>query len=227
MNRFSLYNKIYSIVGSSTILFLLSACGSSSSVNTPSDISCDIIIDKNYYTICYDYTLKGARSVTYSLDTNQVNLLNIEKREDFYIEESIPKPYRSRYSDYTGSGYDRGHLASDASFDWSEESLKSVYSMANIVPQEPDLNRYSWIDTEKLEREKAKEFKKVQVKIIVNYSDNPMQIGENAISVPRGFYKSISNKDFNYEECFYYENIPYNISTDTIDEHKIECSTVP
>ncbi len=224
MNRFLLSTKTYSIVGSSTILFLLSACGSS--INSPSNISCDIIINKNYYTICYDYTLKGARSVSYSLDASKVNLLNIQEREDFYTEESIPQLYRSRYSDYTGSGYDRGHLASDASFDWSEEALKSVYSMANIVPQEPDVNRYSWIDTEKLERKKAKEYQTVEVKIVVEYSDNPMQIGEDAISVPSGFYKTISNKEFNYNECFYYENIPYDKETDSLNNHKVVCSRV-
>ena len=223
MNRFSLS----SIVGSSSaILLSLSACSSISSVNAPDNLICDIIIDKTYYQICYDYTLKGARSVSYNLDGHKVDLLNIEERETFYTEETVPSLYQSKYSDYTGSGYDRGHLANDASFDWSEASLKSVYSMANIIPQEPDVNRYSWIDTENLEREKAKEFQTVHVMIIVEYSDNPMQIGEDSISVPMGFYKTISNEDFNYEECFYYENIPYDTSTDSIDDHKVLCSEV-
>ena len=223
MNKYLLNSKSYSIVLSSTILFLLSACG----VNTPppnsSNLDCDIIIDKQYYQICYDYTLKGAKSVTYSLDAEKVDLLNIKERDFFYKEPTIEERYASAYSDYTGSGYDRGHLANDASFDWSKDSLHSVYSMANIVPQNSDVNRYSWIDTENLEREKAREYGTVVVYIEVRYSDNPMQIGKDEISVPSGFYKSISNEEKNYEECFYYENIPYDVSSDTLENHKVDC----
>ncbi|MEA3227957.1 MAG: DNA/RNA non-specific endonuclease [Campylobacterota bacterium] len=225
MNRYLLYSKSYSIVFSSAILLLLSSCGS----NHPSVTSttqCDIKIDKRYYEICYDYTLKGARSLSYSLDAQNIERLNIEDRPSFYQERLLPEKYRSSYDDYIGTDYDRGHLASDASFDWSESSLKSVYSMANIVPQHSELNRYSWVDTENLEREKAQEYGTVEVYIEVDYSDNPMQIGENFISVPSGFYKNISNKNYGYEECFYYENIPYDISTDTIDNHKVLCRNV-
>ncbi len=223
MSRFLLYSKLNSIVFSSTILFFFSACGTTQPPLQYSNSDCDFIIDKQYYEICYDYALKGARSVSYSLDADNVDKLNIEQRPSFYKESSISETYASSYSDYTGSGYDRGHLANDASFDWSDKSLYSVYSMANIVPQNPNVNRYSWIDTENLERAKAKEYGSVDIYIEVRYSDNPMQIGENEISVPSGFYKSISNEEYSYNECFFYENIPYDISSDTLDSHKVNC----
>lgn len=71
---------------------------------------CDQIIEKNFLTICYDYNLKAPKAVGYTLRGDQVNELNIEERPYFKIEPTIAKEYRASYSDYTHSGYDRGHL---------------------------------------------------------------------------------------------------------------------
>jgi endonuclease G len=152
---------------------------------------------------------------------------NIEERDDFYIEPTLDRKYASSSDDYIGSGYDRGHLASDASFDYSEDALHSVYSMANIIPQNPTVNREEWIDTEYYEREKAKEYGSVDVVISVIYPDNPMQIGEDFISVPSGFYKMIKNDDNDFQECFFYENIPVSSSeSSTLDDNKVVCNDV-
>jgi len=216
---------IYKILTPIILITLFSGC-SDEQIDSANITQCDIIIDKNYYEICYDYKLKGALFVSYQLDGSLVDNPNITQRESFYSEDEIPKEYQSSYYDYIGSGYDRGHLASDASFDYSEDSLYSVYSMANIIPQDPDVNRYSWIDTENLEREKAHQYNYVDVVIGVVYSDNPQQIGEDFISVPSGFYKKISSLDGDYEECFYYENIPYDIYDDSLENHKVECDSL-
>ena len=203
-------------------VFFLSAC-STNAENLNSSVSCDQIIDKEYYEICYDYEYKGALFVSYHLEGDKVYANNIEQRDNFYIEGSLPREYASSSDDYTGSGYDRGHLASDASFDYSSDALHSVYSMANIVPQDPELNRELWIDTEYYERQKAKEFGSLDVTIGVVYPQNPMQIGEDFISVPSRFYKAISNTEYNFEECYSYENIPSSID-ESLESHKVECS---
>ena len=113
--------------------------------------NCDQIIDKQVYTICYDYNAKGAKYVSYTLDGDEVNAVNIKKRSSFYTEKNLPKKYRSHTKDYTHSGYDRGHLANDASFDYSKKVVRKTYSMANIIPQAPQINRKTWIKAEKLE----------------------------------------------------------------------------
>ena len=227
----------YKILLVPNILFLI-ACSDISnppvSESTTASISssgitivCDVIIDKNYYQICYDNSLKGALFVSYTLQGSQVDSMNIKDRPSFYTETTLPYQYSSAYKDYTGSGYDRGHLANDASFDWSIAALYSTYSLANIIPQEPDVNRYAWIDTENLEREKAQIYNSVEVIIGVAYSDNPMRIGANDIAVPTGFYKSIYNANQGYQECFFYENIPIaEAEKDTLNNHKVSCATL-
>jgi len=189
--------------------------------------NCNQIIDKKVYIICYDYKNKGAKYVGYRLDGDKVNKLNIKKRVKFYTEKNIPKRYRSRSKDYTHSGYDRGHLANDASFDWSKSSQRKTYSMANIIPQAPNINRRTWIKAEKLERAVAVKLGSVDVLNGVVYSNNPKTIGKNKISVPIGFWKMIYNDKKGYKKCFYYQNdLSISSKGDKLSNHLIECKNI-
>ena len=51
--------------------------------------SCNQILDKEFLTICYDYNLKVAKSVAYTLYGDLVNELNIQERPSFYVEREI------------------------------------------------------------------------------------------------------------------------------------------
>ncbi len=101
---------------------------------------CSQVVDKEFFKVCYSYDLNGGLKLLHiDWTADLVNELNIKERPKFYEEEQLPEEYRAEYSDYTHSGYDRGHMAPDASFDWSIESLEATYSMANIIPQVPEV----------------------------------------------------------------------------------------
>lgn len=186
--------------------------------------NCDQIIDKQVFTICYDYKLKGAKYVSYKLDGSLVNKTNLKKRSRFYSEKTLPNKYRSKNKDYTKSGYDRGHLANDASFDYDKKVVRKTYTMANIIPQAPKINRYTWIKSEKLERKVAYNLGYANVLNGVLYSNTPQRIGKNKIAVPYAFWKIIYNDKENYKKCFYYKN-DLNLDTrgDKLKSHLIDC----
>jgi len=189
--------------------------------------NCDQIIDKQVYTICYDYKMKGPKYVAYTLDGNKVNEANIKKRFSFYTEKTLPKKYRSHPRDYTHSGYDRGHLANDASFDYDIKVVRKTYSMANIIPQSPKVNRKTWIKAEKLERYVASKLGSVTVINGVIYSSNPKRIGKNKIAVPIAFWKMIYNDEENYKKCFFFENqLNIDIKKDKLKIHQIDCNKI-
>jgi len=189
--------------------------------------SCNQILDKEFLEICYDYSLKVAKSVAYTLEGDLMNELNIQERPSFYQEESIDKPYRAKSSDYTHSGYDRGHLAPDASFDWSQESLDATYSLANIIPQVPKVNRYMWIKVEAYARDKAIDLGEITVVNVVKYGNDNLHIGDDNITVSIGYYKILFNTDESYEECFYYANdINASSEDDNLSKHKVDCHTI-
>jgi endonuclease G len=186
---------------------------------------CSEIIDKTFFTICYDTDLKVAKSVAYTLSGDLVNELNIQNRPSFYEEPTLANTQRANFKDYINSGYDRGHLAPDASFDWSEESLASTYSLANIIPQVPKVNRELWVDVEQYARTKAVSLGKLNVINVLQYPSNPNRIGSNGIAVSTGYYKILYNEDESYEECFYYAN--NNASQNTLlANHEVSCSSV-
>ncbi len=189
--------------------------------------NCSQIIDKQVFTICISYKMKGARYVGYTLDGNKVNAVNIKKRNSFYTEKNIPKRYRSAPKDYGKSGYDKGHLANHSSFDYSEKATRKTYSIANVIPQSPKVNRYTWFKAEKFERKIAVSLGTVNVLNGVVYSSKPQRIGKNKIAVPDGFWKMIYNDSKGYKKCFYYNNnLNIVAKGDKLKSHLIACDTL-
>jgi len=189
--------------------------------------NCNQILDKEFFQICYDHNLKTAKAVSYTLYGDLVNETNIEKRPSFRIDREVEKQYRASTKDYTKSGYDRGHLAPDASFDWSQESLNLTFKLTNIIPQARKVNRYTWKKAEKHARFIATVLGEVNVINLITYPETPTRIGKNQIAVPEGFYKVLYNNDQNYTTCLYYKN-DNNINTkeDKLRDHEVECSTI-
>lgn len=189
--------------------------------------NCDKIISNPYMHICYDYNLMGAKIITYTLDGDKVNEVNIKKRPSFHTEKSLDRKYRVSPKSYTRSGYDRGHMANDASYDWSMESLNSTYSMANIVPQEPRVNRYHWVKVERYARLVARKLGTLNVVNIIQYTNNPKRLKKQNIAIPQGFYKILYNEEKDFERCFYYKNDSSSYEKkEKLKKHLIECSLI-
>ena len=74
-------------------------------------------------------------------------------REDPHLKgnKASQKP-----SDYTRSGWDRGHLAPSGDFAYNQEIMSESYYMTNIAPQLPENNRQIWRDLESATRQLIK-----------------------------------------------------------------------
>lgn len=185
---------------------------------------CNQTLEKAVFDVCYTYGMKGPRFVAYRLSGKLVNKNNLTKRYSFRIDDTIPEAFRSKSSDYTNSGYDRGHLASDVSFDYDEASVKSTYVMSNVVPMVPVINRIVWYKAEKLERKLAVDFERVTVLNGVLYGNDPKRIGESGVAVPTKFWKMIVNISVGYHKCFIFDNTDdINTELDKLSDHLIDC----
>lgn len=105
--------------------------------------------------------------------------------------------------------------------------MRKTYTMANIIPQSPLVNRKTWIKAEKYERLIALKLGEVSVLNGVIYGDNPKRIGKSNLSIPLGFWKMIFNDKKNFKKCFYYKN-DLNIETknDKLRSHLIDCEEI-
>jgi endonuclease G, mitochondrial len=70
-------------------------------------------------------------------------------RPDFRPDPRLPRWYkRIGYYDYSGSGYDRGHMVPSADRFANPRLNEETFMMSNIVPQTGALNQYPWNDFE-------------------------------------------------------------------------------
>ena len=89
--------------------------------------------------------------------TARADLGESVERPDFRPDPRLPIRFvRVTSSDYSGSGYDRGHMVPAADRFANLELLQETFLMTNIVPQSPSLNQYPWEKLESYARSQAR-----------------------------------------------------------------------
>lgn len=145
---------------------------------------------KDGYAAGHDDDRLIPRWVAYRLTGEQT--LGCEKRRNnFHAEPNLPADRRARPSDYAKSGYDKGHMAPAADFSHSEEQMSDSFSMVNMAPQLPGLNRKQWERLEETTRSWAWQRGDVQVYVGPVVDSDASTIGEGKVAVPRAFFKVV------------------------------------
>lgn len=97
-------------------------------------------------------------------------------------------------SDYTNSGFDRGHMAPAGDMKWSADAMAESFYMTNMVPQSPDLNRGTWNKIEQKCRDRARRDSVVYIvsgPILSTPDAISHFIGGANVAVPRRFFKVV------------------------------------
>lgn len=149
----------------------------------------------NYLMIKPQYALSYSRErgtpnwVAWQL--NQSWLGKIERQDDFRPDDSLPSEwYRVKPNDYTGSGYDRGHMVPSADRRATVTDNSATFLMTNIVPQTPDNNRGGWRELEEYCRYLVKQGKELY--IIAGVDGSSRKIGKKKqVTAPTSTWKAI------------------------------------
>lgn len=92
--------------------------------------------------------------------------------------------------DYARSGYDRGHMCPSDDFSASLVLMRSTFSLSNVSPQVPTLNRGAWKKTENYCRAMAIRYDSVRVMVRpVFFFRDTLRIADGRICVPHAFLK--------------------------------------
>lgn len=148
------------------------------------------IVRHTGYTLSYCEANEQASWVAYVLTKEHLEQRS-HKRTNKFIEDPAVKTGSATNTDYTGSGYDRGHLAPAADMGWSEETMAESFYFSNMSPQVPSFNRGIWKKLEEQVREWAIDNDKIYVATGPILNNNLDKIGPSGVSVPRYYYKVI------------------------------------
>ena len=101
------------------------------------------LLDKPQYAVSYNRDKGRPNWVSWHLDPTWLG--STPRQDDFRADTSLPAGwYQVQATDYSGSGFDRGHHCPSADRTDTVASNSSTFLMTNMMPQSPDNNQGPW-----------------------------------------------------------------------------------
>lgn len=163
-----------------------------SGIEIPAENSDFQIVEHPGFTLAYCEKHEQAAWVAYELTADEI--AGYVSRTDRFLEDKTIRTGSATDSDYKGSGYDRGHLAPAADMKWSEEAMSASFYFSNMSPQTPSFNRGVWKRAEEQVRDWALQHNAVYVVTGPVLNKITTHIGNNKVSVPVYYYKTVLDK---------------------------------
>ncbi|ASG68929.1 hypothetical protein fh0823_23480 [Francisella halioticida] len=187
-----------------------------------SNFKCSQVLHNKYMDICFDYNYKSALAVDYNITKADMYKKKLSRsRVKFHADSRLPVKCRMSPYSYKKTGFDRGHLAPNGAFNYDKSAQKATFSMANMTPQYPKVNRTAWSKAERYSRVTAVKLGSVNVLDIVYFSEKPKTLKDGQ-AIPKGYAKIITSKQHDFQRCFYYKNIK---NPDLkLKDHIVKCS---
>lgn len=172
-------------------------------------------MQKQTAEVCYSgYATKNSgltKSPLYSaeyLSKSRVEEAKYLPREDsFHPEPNLPPSQTATLKDYLRSGFDRGHMAPNKDMSNKEMQYES-FSLANIVPQDPDNNRNLHAAIENTTRQLAQKYGEVFVITGPAYMTNEIGFINNRVAVPTNIWKAVYIPATNTAAVYWEKNAP-------------------
>ena len=127
----------------------------------PSNAAMDADSDENYLVVgegsAFSYNNSRGTINWISWKTTRWDLGDSIPRPNFRPDPRLPPHFqRIGYYDYSGSGYDRGHMVPSADRFANTKLNEETFMMTNIVPQTGALNQFPWERLESYARSQAR-----------------------------------------------------------------------
>ncbi len=162
--------------------------GNPSKATTSTSNGDNYLVEKPQYVLSYNKTKGTPNWVSWQL--NRSWLGNTQRQNNFRPDETLPSEwYQVKPSDYTNSGYDKGHMAPSADRTKTIADNSATFLMSNMVPQAPDLNQGPWADLEEYCRELVSQGKELY--ILAGTQGKKEAIASGKVTVPTKTWKII------------------------------------
>jgi endonuclease G, mitochondrial len=140
-------------------------------LGNPSNATADVSNHENYLMVKPQYVLSYSRRkgipnwVSWRLNADDLAVQGTSRRQnDFRPDPALPPDWPATHpKDYTGSGFDRGHMANSEDRSSNPSNNSATFLMTNMLPQAPDNNRGVWVQLENYCRELARQGKELYI----------------------------------------------------------------
>jgi endonuclease G len=145
---------LQTVVLAAALIFTTSVCaqspdmlmGNPSKATTDTANADNFLMVKPYFALSYNNSKGTPNWVSWRLTDSDIGSA---PRIPFYPDQDLPRGFRLVMpADYTGSGFDRGHLCDHSDRSSTPESSHATFSMSNMIPQSPYVNQKAWAQLE-------------------------------------------------------------------------------
>ena len=157
---------------------------------TSSKLTVDFQLCFDEYAVGYSATSRTPLWSAEDLTAAQL-AVHVPRKDDFHAEAQLPAEARAEIADYSRTGFDKGHMT-PADDESTPEAERQSFSLANMVPQNPKLNRGLWARIEKTVRDLAERDGQVYAVTGPIFADSSV-VPDGRVRVPSETFKAIDD----------------------------------
>lgn len=163
-------------------------------IEVPAFAADEDVVEHEGYVASYNHTTLISNWVAWQLTASEISdAYNFQC--SFSMDPTVAAPKATR-EDYSGSGWDKGHMAPRADMKWSAKALEQSYFFTNICPQDHLMNSGAWRKIEELTRRLARRYGAVYVVCGPVVGEGRYgTIGGGGVQVPDAYFKALAVKD--------------------------------
>ena len=184
------------------------------------------------YSLEWDCTKRAQRWTCYEMH-NGNSEKNVPRTDAWAADPNIPSQYQTSQSDYSGSGFSRGHMCPSGDRLCSKEQNKQTFYFSNMHPQYQNHNGVLWEKMEtKVRSWNTASFRDTLYVVKAGTIEDNQLLGHTSsgLPIPQYFYMAIlCKKGDNYKAIAFWtlhENVSHNganlanyaISIDELEE---------
>lgn len=150
-----------------------------------------ITIDTPQYRSVFDTLLQVPAQVEWMVTKTDLGNAKRDPNWQFLTDTGYPGIHAD-HSDYTKTGYHRGHMCPAADRSRSAMLMQQTFMISNIAPQTPSVNTGAWKATENFVRRKIHEYDTlciVAIPVFLNRDTSYLCHGK--IAIPHAYIKAV------------------------------------
>lgn len=173
------------------------------------------------YAVNYNYVTKVPFYVVEHITVDHLTKV-APRKDDFREDPEVPAQYRQTLADYTGQGFDRGHVAPAADMTYNAQAMSESFFLTNMMPQVPGNNRGIWKYLEENVRYWAQVKGDVYVITGALFEGQPKMM--NKVTIPSHVYKIVIDPKSGKQIAYVFPN--EKLDPKLIDNYAVSVASI-